>query len=102
VDPFATVDPAAPFVGSARRYYLLKSQEARAGDDALAPAWLGKHDGASGTALPADFPSRASLAAAHYTTREDLTGASVDELATQAGLMRGDAQRVLAALAALP
>lgn len=96
-------DEGAPRVGTARRYYLLKSFAAHAaGDAALALAWLGKHAGVSGTALPPDFPSREALAAAHYTTREDLTGASVDELATQAGLTRGDALRVIAAPAALP
>lgn len=103
MDAFAPVDPTASFVGSARRYLLLKYQVASARFEfGLALAWLGKHDASDGTALPADFPSRETLAAAHYTTREDLTGASVDELATQAGLTRGDAQRVLAALAALP
>lgn len=89
-------------IGSARRYRLLKWYAALAsGDTALAGAWRSKHESTSGTALPAGFTSAAALATAGYTTIEDLTGASVAELQTNAGLNTRQAQGVLDALAAL-
>lgn len=89
-------------VRSTRRYYLLKSQAARAlCETGLELVWLGKQEAEPGTALAADFPSAEALAAAHYTTVEDLTGASAKELVAEARLTTKQANDLLAALAAL-
>jgi hypothetical protein len=86
-----------------RRFYLRKSQEFyRRQEEGLAAAYRGLQDLQPGTPLPATFPSFTELAAARYTTKEDLDGASLDELQTFVGLNRREAQVVLDALAALP
>jgi len=85
-----------------RRYYLLKSYiRLRQGEDGLAAFWWGKQASVAGTALPAKFPHEAQLAVARYTTVEDLTGATADELRRNAGLSNRDAQTVIAAAALL-
>mgnify|MGYP001596937801 CR=1 FL=1 len=61
-------------------------------------AWLGKQRAIAGTSLAATFPHRAALVAADYTTVEDVTGATVDELVANAGLTRMQATAALAAL----
>lgn len=89
-------------VVSPRRFYLLKSQAARFNCDiALSQVWLAKQEAESGTSLPGDFPTLTELAAAHYTTVEDLTGAGTQELVEEARLTTKQAQAVQAALAAL-
>lgn len=89
-------------IGTPRRYYLLKSQAARAAcDTGLELVWRSKQRGEAGTDLPVDFPSLAALTAAYYTTVEDLTGALENELVSEARLTRAQATAVLAALAAL-
>lgn len=89
-------------VRSARRFYLLKSQAARQACEAgLELVWRGKQQAESGEALPSDFPSLAALAAAYYTTVEDLTGALAPELVAEASLTTTQAAAVIAALAAL-
>lgn len=89
-------------VSNARRYCLLKSQAtADDGEWGLSATWLGKQELRPGTALPLDFPLRVLLAAAHYTTAEDLEGADSAELRKRAGLNSSQAVAVFAALAAL-
>lgn len=81
-----------------RRYYLLKRLEARRRQDtALELAWHAKQIAEAGTALDASFPFAARLATAGYVAREDLLGASIEEL-QQAGLTSREAAAVLAAL----
>jgi hypothetical protein len=88
-------------VNNVRRYYLLKKQAAAAlGDAGLEAVWLGKQQAEAGTSLPADFVMLSVLSAAGYSTVEDLTGASLDEL-REAGLTPAQANAVVAALAAL-
>jgi hypothetical protein len=87
-------------VVSARRYYLLKAQAADR-DGGFASTWWGKQEAETGEALPVGFPSLAALAAAHYTTVEDLTGAGTNELVCEASLTTRQAEAVLTALAAL-
>ena len=82
----------------ARRYYLAKRVAARRDDDeALELTWQAKQEAEPGTALAADYPARAALVAAGYTTTEDLDGADADELRA-AGLSTRDAEAALAAL----
>lgn len=89
-------------IGTPRRFYLLKSQAARlVYEFALADTWLGKQEGQPGTDLPSDFPTLTELAAAHYTTVEDVTGAAIEELCREAGLTTKQAAAVIAAIAAL-
>ena len=89
-------------VNTARRYYLLKAQAAAfVCDTGLELIWRAKQQGEPAVALPSDFPSRAALAAAHYTTVEDLTGAGTDELVKEARITTKQAESVIAALAAL-
>lgn len=85
-------------VESARRYYLLKGQAAaRRYDFPLASAWHGKQLAEPGESLAEGFPLRARLASAGYVAREDLLGATVEEL-QQAGFTSREAAAVLAAL----
>jgi hypothetical protein len=94
----------APRVGSPRRYRLLKRLEARRqGDAGLEGAWRSKQEATTpATALPADFPFLTTLAAAGYSTEEDLTGADADELTLHVPtLHRADVDAILAALALL-
>lgn len=89
-------------VKTARRYYLQKRlAAARAGDLELAGVWRSKQEATAATPLPADFPLSAALAAAGYSTVEDIDGASADELVSEAALSPRDAEAVLTALAAL-
>jgi len=84
---------------SLRRFYLGQRRLALADDDAdLAAAWRAKQEAMAWPALPADFPKRAALAAALYTTVRDLDGATAAELERTAGLTPREAAAVLAAL----
>jgi hypothetical protein len=84
----------------ARRYYLLKRHAAAARrDDGLAAAWHAKQELEPGTALPADLPALSRLNAAGYTAREDLDGATTDELQRH-GLSHREASAVIKALTA--
>lgn len=85
-------------VNSARRYYLLKRLASRDLGDGHEGTWRSKQEGAPGAALPPTFPCITRLAAAGYSTREDLTGAAADELMKRAGLTRREANAALAAL----
>lgn len=87
--------------GSLRRFYLRKRLAASREDSSLTDVWKGKQEAESGTALPADFPSRAALVSAGYSTAEDLDGADTDELRNNAGLHAAQAAAVLTAAAAL-
>lgn len=81
-----------------RRYYLRKRLSCAAvGDTDLAAVWQAHQEAAPGVALPADFPARAALAAAGYTTAEDLGDADRAELA-RAGLTYSECSAVLAAM----
>lgn len=87
---------------SFRRYCLDKRISAtRIGDTAIASLWQSKQQAQPGTTLPADFPVRAKLVAAGYTTDADLVGADVRELRDYARISTRDAEAVIAALAAL-
>jgi hypothetical protein len=81
-----------------RRYYLLKALVAAEQDDDLAFTWRAKQAALAGAALAADFPARATLVAAGYSTTEDLDGADADELTRYAGLTRSQADAAIAAL----
>lgn len=86
-------------VNTPRRYYLLKSFAAfDDGIEGLQRTWWSKQDDASGTALDATVPFQTELAAARYTTFEDLDGATLDELRKRAGLNSSQAQAVIDAL----
>jgi hypothetical protein len=83
---------------SVRRYYLAKRHAAaELGDTALETVWQGKQEAEAGTALADDFPYLSRLAAAGYTTREDLAGADADELEEQDFTSREAAAIVAAA-----
>lgn len=85
-------------IGSVRRYYLRKRITATAlGETALAAAWRAKQESVYWPTLASDFPSRADLIAAGYSTVRDLDGAGITEL-TDAGLTRTEAQAVLDAM----
>ena len=71
-------------------------------EPALAAAYRAKQRAVPATPLPLDFPFREALAKAQYMTKEDLTGASADELVRLAEFTLKDAQTVLNALGALP
>jgi hypothetical protein len=85
-------------VRNPRRYCLLKSRALDANDmRELAAAFRGKQDAITGTPLPGGVPHQAALAAARYTTVEDLDGADVDELVDQ-GFPRAHALAVIRSL----
>lgn len=85
-------------INNHRRYCLLKAQfHATTFEFALRDGWLGKQLDIAGTALPVSVPHQDKLAAIHYATVEDLTGADTDELVAQ-GLSRAEAAAVLKAL----
>lgn len=67
----------------------------------LRDVWHAKQDGEPGVALPAGFPTKDELAAAGYTTVEDIDGADVEELEDYVGISQFQATAVLTALAAL-
>lgn len=86
---------------SARRYYLGKRLEARRRlEFALEATWRAKQEAEPSTPLAEDFPSKATLETAGYTTQEDLFGATQDEL-IWAGLSTTEATRVMSELAKL-
>lgn len=87
-------------VFSARRYYLLKAQFYAQTTEGMgmACAYWGKQQAVSGTPLPSNTPALSALAVQHYTTIEDMTGATVDELVRQ-GLTRQQANAALQFLA---
>lgn len=89
-------------VKRARRYYLLK-RIAALQDEGVGQAsvWKGKQEAESGTALPSTFPYLTELAAAGYSTVEDIDGADADELYANAGLNARQSALVIDALAAL-
>lgn len=85
-----------------RRYYLLKRLSAKTAEDhAISAVWQSKQEGEPGVALPADFPARAKLVAAGYTTDADLDGSDAAELIDYAQLTQREADAVIAAAAAL-
>lgn len=85
-------------VPSPRRFYLFKRRAAlTTGETHLAGFWRAKQEALAWPALPTDFPGRAVLTAAGYTTVRDLDGADLDEL-TDLGLTRVAAAAVLAAM----
>ena len=87
---------------SNRRYCLYKRYNAKlSGEDALESLWQCKQALEPGTALPSGFPNREQLAAAGYTTDEDLNGADAQEIHECVGLSQGAAEAVIAAYAAL-
>jgi len=86
-------------LGSARRYYLRKSQfYASADEQGLAATYQGLHDSVVGTPVPAAVPFRDKLAAAGYTTTEDIVGSDVDELVEFGGLNYREAAAVHAVI----
>jgi hypothetical protein len=87
-------------VRSPRRYYLLKRLAARR-DCLEEGVWQDKQEAVGATALPDDFPYRAELAVAGYTTADDVDGATPDELLEFAGLDSRAAAFVIAAVAAV-
>jgi hypothetical protein len=87
-------------VSSVRRYYLRKRLFARQ-QDTEEEVWKALQEAEPGTGLPGDFPFRATLADAGYSTAEDLEDACPDELYEFAGLMKLDAEAVIRALAEL-
>lgn len=88
---------------SLRRYYVLERMAtAQAGLLASSGVWQAKQEAApAGVTLPANFPNLLELNRAGYEASEDLIGADREELADYAGLTDGQANDVLAALAAL-
>ncbi len=63
--------------------------------------WISKQEGVAAPALPSDFPSRAELVVAGYSTIDDVDGATAAELRQFARLSTSAAGAVLAAIAAL-
>ncbi len=94
-------DFGSPFP-TLRRQYLKKSKMAKeAGELALSGVWKSRQEEQAGTALPDDFPHRATLVAAGYTAIEDLEGACAEELVDWACVDNQAAKAILAAYAAL-
>lgn len=83
-----------------RRFYLLKRLAARRVCEEEG-VWISKQAEQPGAELPADFPFLSALAAAGYSTAEDLQGACVDELYESVGLAPREARAVLEAAAAI-
>lgn len=89
-------------INSVRRHRLLKRLAAGvAGDTALAAVWRAKQEATPATALPVGFPQATALAAAGYSTVEDIDGADADELVANTSLSTREADAVLTALAAI-
>lgn len=97
----ANLAPGESTIGNARRYYLFAARSAVLENLGLDSDLYGAQQREPGTPLPTDFPFRDTLAAAHYTTVEDLTGAGTKELLNDARLSHKQAEAVIAALAAL-
>jgi hypothetical protein len=87
--------------GSLRRFYLRKRLAATREGSNFIEVWKAKQQAEPGTALPADFPARAALISAGYSTAEDLDGADAAELRNNAGLRAAEAAAVLTAASAL-
>ena len=86
-----------------RRHYLAKAFAAgKVEEHGLRAAWLAKQAAVAGTALDSSVPYQSDLAALvpPFSTLEDLTGSSVDEL-VRVGLPRPKAQAVITAVSAL-
>lgn len=97
----ADIDFGSPFQ-TVRRYYLKNRVLARqAGEFAISSVWHANQEEQPGTALPVGFPSLTALAAAGYTTAQDLEGADAAELVEWACISNSAARAVLAAYAAL-
>jgi hypothetical protein len=85
-----------------RRYYLLKRQLATELEQtAIAAVWQAKQQAESGSDLPASFPYLGRLADAFYTTRDDLDGATVEELSDQGCFSVLEANEILTAFSNL-
>lgn len=80
-----------------RRFYLHKRLQARDECDDSERVWQAKQEAEPGVVLPAGFPLKTELAAAGYTTVEDLDGADEGEL-VKINLTSRQARAVLAAL----
>lgn len=83
-------------VGSPRRYYLGKRQQAEQSENDLADVWRAKQEAESGEELPDDFPYAERLAEAGYVAFDDLDGADAAELVAQ-GFTTREATAILAA-----
>jgi hypothetical protein len=91
-------------VNNQRRYYLRKAQffaKFPPEGDGLKATYWAKQEAVVGTALPVGFPHSAKLAAARYTTIEDLDGSDAFELVTEVGLTGAEARHVLDAFGAM-
>jgi hypothetical protein len=95
------LDYESPFPTLRRIYLRNRKLTADAGEFAISGVWQSRQQEQPGTALPADFPSRAALIAAGYTAIEDLQGACADELVDWACVDNQAAKAILAAYAAL-
>lgn len=89
-------------MGSIRHAYLLNriacdERAELAGRD----VWRGKQEAQPGTPLATTFPFYTRLIAVGYTTKEDLDGATANELMSTVGLNQRDTDIVLAAFAKL-
>lgn len=90
------------YYNTPRRFYLRKAANAfTQGLCGLGAAWRAKQLEQPGIDLPADFPYLSQLITAGYVAVEDLDGADVIELVRVAHLVGHEADRVLAAAAAL-
>lgn len=84
-----------PYVTSPRRYRFLKEQRAyRDGDYGLSGAFRSIRIDTTATALPATFPSRATLLAGGVLAVQEVIGAGVDELRSY-GLSVTAAERLI-------
>lgn len=93
-----------------RRYYLLKAQaRARDGEEGLALAWTAKQRECPGTPLPEHLVTPC-VAAAGYTTVEDIDGVGLDDDAAanrleeliEQDIPQPEAEALLAYVATLP
>lgn len=94
-------DFTSPFATLRRIYLKNRKVTAEAGDLAISGLWQSRQEEQPGVALPTDFPFRADLVAAGYTTAEDLEGADADELVEWACVDNSAAKAIVAAYAAL-
>lgn len=84
---------------SARRYCLGKRRQTFERNEDITTQWHAKQDAEPGIDLASDFPFRAQLVAAFYSTLQDLDGATAAELKKFAGVSTRDSVAVFAALA---
>jgi hypothetical protein len=94
-------DFGSPFPTLRRLYLKNRKLTAQAGEFAISSLWQYRQEEQAGTPLPDGFPLKTELAAAGYSTREDLEGADADELVEWAAVSSLDAKAILAAYAAL-